>query len=151
MISLGTYRKSAREGDTGRVDVTDLEADPLRQLSRWLDEARAAGWTERVSEDEADGYWGTRVPAAWLSAAASRQSRVLASRAVLEAQAKLGGPMPSLVTAPFYRAIRRLVLASSIDSRKRVTPGESGPKISANPAAAASISSVPSAIRPTST
>ena len=30
-------------GDTGRVDVTDLEAAPLRQLSLWLDEARAAG------------------------------------------------------------------------------------------------------------
>ncbi len=25
------------------MDVTDLDADPLRQLSRWLDEARAAG------------------------------------------------------------------------------------------------------------
>ena len=145
-------------GDTGRVDVTDLEADPLRQLSLWLDEARAAGqpmpeamtvatatsdgvpsarlvvlrglrdglvfftdcdsdkgvelaanpraaavlhWlvpahrqvraagrTERVSEDEADGYGGTRAPAARLSAAASRQSRIVASRAVLEAQAR---------------------------------------------------------------
>jgi pyridoxamine 5'-phosphate oxidase len=140
------------------VDVTDLEADPLGQLSRWLDEARAAGqpmpeamtvatatsdgvpsarlvvlrglrdglvfftdcdsdkgaelaanpraaavlhWlvpahrqvraagrTERVSEDEADGYWVTRAPAARLSAAASRQSRIVASRAVLEAQAR---------------------------------------------------------------
>jgi pyridoxine/pyridoxamine 5'-phosphate oxidase len=27
----------------GRVDVTDLDADPLRQLSTWLDAARAAG------------------------------------------------------------------------------------------------------------
>jgi Pyridoxamine 5'-phosphate oxidase len=31
------------KGDTERVDVTDLDADPLCQLSRWLDEARAAG------------------------------------------------------------------------------------------------------------
>jgi len=145
-------------GDTGRVDVTDLDADPLRQLSLWLDEARAAGqpmpeamtiatassdgvpsarlvvlrglrgglvfftdcdsdkgaelaanpraaavlhWlepahrqvrvagpTERVSEDEADEYWSTRAPAARLSAAASRQSRVLASRTALETLAR---------------------------------------------------------------
>ena len=142
--------------ETGRVDVTDLDADPLRQLSAWLNAARAAGqpmpeamtiasatsdgvpsarlvvlrglgrglvfftdcesdkgaeltanpraaavlhWlvpahrqvrvagpAERVSEDEADQYWGTRAPAVRLSAAASRQSRVVASRAVLETQ-----------------------------------------------------------------
>jgi len=140
------------------VDVTDLDADPLRQLSAWLDTARLAGqpmpeamtiatatsdgvpsarlvvlrglrrglvfftdcesdkgaelaanpraaavlhWlvpvhrqvrvagtAERVSEDEADEYWSTRAPAARLNAAASRQSRVVASRAVLEAQAR---------------------------------------------------------------
>jgi Pyridoxamine 5'-phosphate oxidase len=29
--------------ETGRVDVTDLDADPLRQLATWLDAARAAG------------------------------------------------------------------------------------------------------------
>jgi pyridoxamine 5'-phosphate oxidase len=138
------------------VDVTDLDADPLRQLSAWLDEARAAGqpmpeamalasatsdavpsarmvvlrgvqrglvfftdgesdkgaelaanpraaavlhWlvpahrqvrvagpVERVSEDEADEYWGTRTPAARISAAAWHQSRVVASRAVLQGQ-----------------------------------------------------------------
>src|SRR5215471_2358564 len=28
---------------TGRVDATDLDADPLRQLATWLDAARAAG------------------------------------------------------------------------------------------------------------
>jgi len=136
------------------VDVTDLDAEPLRQLSAWLDAARAAGqsmpeamtiasatrdaipsarlvvlrglrrglvfftdcesdkgaeleanpraaavlhWlvpahrqvrvsgpVERVGEDEADEYWSTRAPAARLAAAASRQSRVVASRAVLE-------------------------------------------------------------------
>jgi len=138
------------------VDVTDLIADPLRQLSAWLDAARAAGqpmpeamtiasatsdavpsarlvvlrglqrglvfftdcesdkgaeltanpraaavlhWlvpthrqvrvagpVERVSEAEADQYWSTRAPAVRLSAAASHQSRVVASRAVLEVQ-----------------------------------------------------------------
>jgi pyridoxamine 5'-phosphate oxidase len=141
---------------TGRVDVTDLDADPLRQLSAWLDAARAAGqpmpeamtlasatsdafpsarlvmlrglqhglvfftdcqsdkgaelvanpraaavlhWlvpahrqvraagpVEQVSEDEADKYWSTRAPAVRLNAAASHQSRVIASRAVLQMQ-----------------------------------------------------------------
>ena len=32
----------AKGRETGRVDVTDLDADPLRQLSAWLDEARTA-------------------------------------------------------------------------------------------------------------
>jgi pyridoxamine 5'-phosphate oxidase len=138
------------------VDVTELDTDPLRQLSRWLDAARAAGqpmpeamtiasatsdgvpsarlvvlrglrrglvfftdcdsdkgaelaanpqaaavlhWlvpvhrqvrvagpAERVSEDEADEYWSSRVRAVRLVAAASRQSRVVASRAVLDTQ-----------------------------------------------------------------
>ena len=144
--------------ETGLVDVTDLDADPLRQLSIWLDAARAAGqpmpeamtiatatsdgipsarlvvlrglqrglvfftdcesdkgaelaanpraaavlhWlvpvhrqvrvagpAERVSEGEADEYWSTRAPAVRLSAAASRQSRVAASRTVLETHAR---------------------------------------------------------------
>jgi pyridoxamine 5'-phosphate oxidase len=138
------------------VDVTDLDADPLRQLSAWLDAARAAGqpmpeamtvasatsdavpsarlvmlrslqrglvfftdcesdkgaelaanpraaavlhWlvpahrqvrvagpVERVSDNDADEYWGTRAPAARLSAAALHPGRIVASRAVLEMQ-----------------------------------------------------------------
>ena len=142
------------------MDVTDLDADPLRQLSTWLDAARAAGqpmpeamaiasatsdavpsarmvvlrglrrglvfftdcesdkgaelaanpraaavlhWlvpahrqvrvagpVEPVSAGEADQYWSTRAPAARLTAAASHQSRVVASRAVLEAQVQDG-------------------------------------------------------------
>jgi pyridoxamine 5'-phosphate oxidase len=142
------------------VDVTDLDADPLRQLSTWLDAARAAGqpmpeamtiatatsdavpsarmvvlrglrrglvfftdcesdkgaelaanpraaavlhWlvpahrqvrvagpVQPVSADEADQYWGTRAPAARLTAAASHQSRVVASRAILETQVQDG-------------------------------------------------------------
>jgi len=132
------------------VDVADLDADPLGQLSAWLDAARAAGQpmpeamtiasaasdavpsarlvvlrglrrglvfftdcdsdkgaelaanpraaavlhrlvpvhpqvrvagpVDPVSEDEADEYWRTRVPAARLGAAAWRQSRVVADR-----------------------------------------------------------------------
>src|ERR1700734_3982410 len=139
--------------ETGRVDVTELDADPLRQLSMWLDAARAAGqpmpeamtiasatgdgapsarlvvlrglrrglvfftdcdsdkgaelaanpqaaavlhWLEPahrpgrgggpggpVSPDQADQDWGARPPAARRSAAASRQSRMVASRTVL--------------------------------------------------------------------
>ena len=138
------------------MDVTDLDADPLRQLATWLDAARTAGqpmpeamtiasatsdavpsarlvvlrglrpglvfftdcesdkgaelaanpraaavlhWlvpvhrqvrvagpVERMSQDEADQYWSTRASAVRLSAAASHQSRVVASRAVLETQ-----------------------------------------------------------------
>ncbi len=149
---------SQRAADTGRVDIADLDADPLRQLSTWLEEARAAGqpmpeamtiasatsdgvpsarlvvlrglrrglvfftdcdsdkggeltanpraaavlhWlvpvhrqvrvagpAERVSEDEAEQYWSTRTPAARLSAAASRQSHVVAGRAALETQVR---------------------------------------------------------------
>ena len=148
----------AKGRETRRVDVTDLDADPLRQLSAWLDAARAAGqpmpeamtiasatsdgvpsarlvvlrglrrglvfftdcesdkgaelaanpraaavlhWlvpahrqvrvagpVERVSQDEADQYWSARAPAARLSAAASQQSRVVASRTVLETQVR---------------------------------------------------------------
>ena len=142
------------------MDVTNLDADPLRQLSSWLDAARAAGqpmpeamtiasassdavpsarmvvlrglrrglvfftdcesekgaelaanpraaavlhWlvpahrqvrvagpVEPVSADEADQYWSTRAPAARLTAAASHQSRVVDSRAVLEEQVRDG-------------------------------------------------------------
>ena len=43
MTTSSSLRPVTTKGDTGRVDVTDLDADPLRQLSRWLDEARAAG------------------------------------------------------------------------------------------------------------
>src|SRR5580700_6673905 len=144
--------------ETGRVDVTELDADPLRQLSMWLDAARAAGqpmpeamtiatatsegvpsarlvvlrglrgglvfftdrdsdkgaelaanpqaaavlhWlvpahrqvraagpVEPVSQDEADEYWTARAPAVRLSSAASRQSRVVDSRTVLETQVR---------------------------------------------------------------
>ena len=140
------------------MEVTEFDADPLRQLSGWLDAARAAGqpmpeamtiasatsdgvpsarlvvlrglrrglvfftdcdsekgaelaanpqaaavlhWlvpahrqvrvagaAERVSEDEADEYWSTRARAARVIAAASRQSRVVASRTVLETQVR---------------------------------------------------------------
>jgi pyridoxamine 5'-phosphate oxidase len=51
-------------------------------------QVRVAGSAERVGEDEVDEYWSSRPPAVRLSAAASRQSRVVASRTILETQAR---------------------------------------------------------------
>jgi pyridoxamine 5'-phosphate oxidase len=83
----------------GLVFFTDCESDKGAELAanpraaavlHWLVPAhrqvRVAGPVERVSPDEADEYWSTRGPAVRLSAAASHQSRVVASRAVLERQ-----------------------------------------------------------------
>jgi pyridoxamine 5'-phosphate oxidase len=38
-----TCADAAPVGDTGRVDVTDLDRDPVRQLANWIADARAAG------------------------------------------------------------------------------------------------------------
>jgi len=83
----------------GLVFFTDCESDKGAELTanpqaaavlHWLVPAhrqvRAAGPVERVSEDEADEYWSMRAPSVRLSAAASHQSRVVASRTVLEMQ-----------------------------------------------------------------
>jgi pyridoxamine 5'-phosphate oxidase len=85
----------------GLVFFTDGQSDKGAELAanpraaavlHWLVPAhrqvRVAGPVEPVSEDEADQYWSTRAPAARLSAAASRQSRVVASRTVLETQVR---------------------------------------------------------------
>jgi pyridoxamine 5'-phosphate oxidase len=85
----------------GLVFFTDGESDKGAELAanpraaavlHWLVPAhrqvRVAGPVERVSEDEADEYWSTRAPAVRLSAAASQQSRVVASRAVLDMQVR---------------------------------------------------------------
>ena len=83
----------------GLVFFTDCESDKGAELAanpraaavlHWLVPAhrqvRVAGPAERVSQDETDEYWSTRAPAVRLSAAASHQSRVVASRTVLETQ-----------------------------------------------------------------
>ena len=83
----------------GLVFFTDYESDKGAELAanpraaavlHWLVPAhrqvRVAGPVERVGADEADEYWSTRAPAVRLSAAAWHQSRVVASRAVLEMQ-----------------------------------------------------------------
>jgi pyridoxamine 5'-phosphate oxidase len=83
----------------GLVFFTDCESDKGAELAanpqaaavlHWLvpvhRQVRAAGTAERLSAEEADDYWSARSPAARLTAAASRQSHVVASRAVLETQ-----------------------------------------------------------------
>ena len=85
----------------GLVFFTDCESDKGAELAanpraaavlHWLvpthRQVRVAGPVERVSLDEADEYWSTRAPAARLNTAASHQSRVVASRAVLETQVR---------------------------------------------------------------
>jgi pyridoxamine 5'-phosphate oxidase len=85
----------------GLVFFTDCDSDKGAELAanpraaavlHWLApvhrQVRAAGRTERVSDEEADEYWRSRAPAARFIAAASRQSHVVASRAALAAQAR---------------------------------------------------------------
>ena len=85
----------------GLVFFTDCESDKGAELAanpraaavlHWLvpvhRQVRAAGPAEPVSQDEADEYWSTRAPSVRLSAAASRQGRVVVSRTVLETQVR---------------------------------------------------------------
>ena len=86
-IQRGLVFFTDRDSDKG----AELAANPqAAAVLHWLVPAhrqvRAAGPVEPVSQDEADGYWSARAPAVRLSSAASRQSRVVASRAVLETQ-----------------------------------------------------------------
>ncbi len=91
----------ARASRRGLVFFTDRESDKGAELAanpqaaavlHWLVPAhrqvRVAGPVEPVSQGEADEYWSARAPAVRLSAAASRQSRVVASRIVLETQVR---------------------------------------------------------------
>lgn len=81
----------------GLVFFTDRDSDKGAELAanpqaaavlHWLApvhrQVRAAGPVEPVSEGAADEYWSARGPAVRVAAAASRQSRVVASRAALE-------------------------------------------------------------------
>lgn len=85
----------------GLVFFTDTESDKGAELTanpqaaavlHWLvpvhRQVRAAGPVEPVSQREADEYWNARAPAVRLSAAASRQSRVIPTRTVLETQVR---------------------------------------------------------------
>jgi pyridoxamine 5'-phosphate oxidase len=79
--------------DGGSDKGADLAANPrAAAVLHWLAPAhrqvRAAGPVEPVSQDEADQYWAARAPAARLTAAASRRSRVIVSRTALETQVR---------------------------------------------------------------
>jgi pyridoxamine 5'-phosphate oxidase len=84
--------------DDGLVFFTDYESDKARDLEanpraaavfHWYApehrQVRVTGPVARVSAAESDAYWQTRPPGSRRSAATSRQSRVVPSRAVLEA------------------------------------------------------------------
>ncbi len=100
-VITDSQRMVLRGLERGLVFFSDCESDKGAELAanpraaavlHWLvpvhRQVRVAGTAQRVSEDEADEYWGTRAPAVRLSAAASRQSRVAGSRSVLEAQVR---------------------------------------------------------------
>ena len=86
--------------------ATDLEANPrAAAVFNWLVPAhrqvRVSGPVERVSEEESDRYWLTRPPGSRRSAAASHQSRVIASRAALEdLVAAIAGRYPNDADVP---------------------------------------------------
>jgi pyridoxamine 5'-phosphate oxidase len=65
----------------------ELEQNPRAALLFHRDgvQVRVEGRVERVPEAESDAYWATRPPSSRRSAAASRQSEPVASRAELEA------------------------------------------------------------------
>jgi pyridoxamine 5'-phosphate oxidase len=83
--------------ERGFVLYTNLESRKGREalanprascVFAWLGLQRqvvVTGAVERVVDEEADAYWATRPPASRISAAASPQSRVVASRDELEA------------------------------------------------------------------
>jgi pyridoxamine 5'-phosphate oxidase len=83
--------------DRGVVFFSDDQSDKAAELRvnpraaavfHWLAprhrQVRLVGRAEKVSPDEADEYWRTRRPEVRLSAAASVQSRVVATRLELE-------------------------------------------------------------------
>jgi pyridoxamine 5'-phosphate oxidase len=68
----------------------ELDANPRAALLFYWDplgrQVRVEGNVERVSPEESDAYFATRPRGAQLAAAASRQGRVLADRAELDAE-----------------------------------------------------------------
>jgi pyridoxamine 5'-phosphate oxidase len=84
-VDRGLIFFTDRQSDKG----VELAADPRAAIVlHWLAPAhrqvRVVGETEPVSEAEADEYWRGRRPEARRTAAASLQSQVVTSRAVLE-------------------------------------------------------------------
>jgi pyridoxamine 5'-phosphate oxidase len=74
-----------RESDKGQ----ELKANPhAAALFHWLlpvhRQVRVTGAVEMVGDQQSDAYWQSRPPGARRSAVASHQSKVVASRALLE-------------------------------------------------------------------
>ena len=74
----------------------ELDANPQAALlfHRPGEQVRVEGRVERVPAEESDAYWATRPVGSRRSAAASRQSRPIDSRAELEAAVAAVGPEP---------------------------------------------------------
>ena len=93
----------------------ELTANPRAALVFWWDalerQVRIEGRVERTSRAESEAYFSSRPPGSQLSAAASPQSRVIDSRAVLERRvAELGaGHRDSQLPLPDFWGGFRLV------------------------------------------
>jgi len=84
----------------------DLNENPHAALVfHWLPhrQVRITGSVTRIGDEEANGYWRNRPRASQLSAWASRQSEVIASRAALEQRvAELERRFPDTVPQPSF-------------------------------------------------
>lgn len=73
----------------GSAKAMQLAANPRASMTfGWLDlhrQVRVRGLVELVPPEASDGYWNSRPKASQLASAASPQSRIVASRAELEA------------------------------------------------------------------
>jgi pyridoxamine 5'-phosphate oxidase len=74
----------------------ELQANPRAALlfRRPDIQVRVEGYVERIEAAESDAYWATRPPESRRSAAASRQSQPIGSRAELEAAVAAQPPEP---------------------------------------------------------
>jgi pyridoxamine 5'-phosphate oxidase len=110
--------------ERGFVFYTNLESRKGREalanprgscVFTWLGLQRqviAVGAIERVSDEEADAYWASRPVASRISAAASPQSQVVASRDALDAAWAKLAEQGDDVARPAYWSGLRIVPAS---------------------------------------
>ena len=92
----------------------DLAANPRASLLFWWDrlhrQVRIEGTVEKVAAEEADGYFHSRPYGSRIGAAASPQSRVIASRAELEERfAALEAEHPETLPRPLHWGGYRVV------------------------------------------
>jgi pyridoxamine 5'-phosphate oxidase len=91
--------------DTSSAKGAEIAADPrVALVFPWHElerSVRVLGSAERLGDDEADAYFASRPLGSQLSAAASRQSTVIPSRAALEEErARLASAHPTAVPRP---------------------------------------------------